>query len=106
MSIPEERLSLPYVSSVGVAGMVDHDFLEHPSTVSRRRVLGSALAVAGGLAVSSAAGVASATQGRIVLTMPAPTGPHSIGTVSLHLVDHARQDPWLTRPHPRELMVS
>jgi dienelactone hydrolase len=34
----------------------------------------------------------------------APTGPYAIGTVQLHLVDHARRDPWTGRP--RELMVS
>jgi dienelactone hydrolase len=40
------------------------------------------------------------------LTLPAPTGTHQVGTVSLHLVDPARPDPWTaSRPH-RELMVS
>ncbi|RFU83118.1 hydrolase [Streptomyces triticagri] len=42
---------------------------------------------------------------RIRLALPAPTGNHPVGTVSLHLVDRARRDPWLPdRPH-RELMV-
>ncbi len=36
---------------------------------------------------------------------PAPTGRHAVGTVALHLVDHARTDPWIARPAPRELMV-
>jgi dienelactone hydrolase len=37
--------------------------------------------------------------------LPAPTGPHPVGTVSLHLTDHARPDPLkLDRP-TRELMV-
>ncbi|WP_405063760.1 hypothetical protein OG474_19505 [Kribbella sp. NBC_01505] len=36
--------------------------------------------------------------------LPAPTGPHAIGTRELHLVDHSRPDPW--RSGPRELMVS
>jgi hypothetical protein len=40
------------------------------------------------------------------LTLPPPAGPHPIGTVSLHLVDRSRRDPWLTAPRPRELMVS
>ncbi|WP_409493212.1 alpha/beta hydrolase family protein [Amycolatopsis sp. cmx-11-12] len=40
------------------------------------------------------------------LTLPAPTGPHPVGTVSMHLVDKSRSDPWIpTRPY-RELMVS
>ncbi|MEU5211859.1 hydrolase [Streptomyces sp. NPDC020742] len=43
------------------------------------------------------------------LTLPAPTGRYPVGTVSLHLVDHRRQDPWVGgrgRAVPRELMVS
>jgi dienelactone hydrolase len=43
---------------------------------------------------------------RLQLSLPAPTGAHDIGTVSLHLVDKARQDPWWSTPHPRELMIS
>jgi dienelactone hydrolase len=35
-----------------------------------------------------------------------PTGPYRIGTVSLHLVDHSRPDPWRAGDRPRELMVS
>jgi dienelactone hydrolase len=42
----------------------------------------------------------------VQLTLPAPTGPHTIGTVSAHLVDYSRQDPYWSSPHPRELMVS
>ncbi|MPZ95428.1 MAG: hypothetical protein GEU96_11120 [Propionibacteriales bacterium] len=76
--------------------------------ITRRRILGGALAVAAGLATSTSGGaaLASSRRDRVRLTMPAPTGPHDIGTVSLHLVDHTRQDPWLTTPQPRELMVS
>ncbi|MEO3825229.1 hypothetical protein [Actinomadura sp. B10D3] len=38
--------------------------------------------------------------------LPAPTGPHrAIGTTELHLVDHARPDPWVPG-RARELMVS
>ncbi|MGZ4250429.1 MAG: alpha/beta hydrolase [Solirubrobacteraceae bacterium] len=39
------------------------------------------------------------------LKLFAPTGPYTIGTVQLHLVDHSRPDPW-ARTRPRELMVS
>ena len=35
-----------------------------------------------------------------------PDGPYPVGTVSLHLVDHSRRDPWLAGNRPRELMVS
>ncbi|GAA1003960.1 esterase [Acrocarpospora pleiomorpha] len=39
------------------------------------------------------------------LTLPAPSGPHPIGTVWLHLVDRARIDPWQPSRPARELMV-
>jgi Platelet-activating factor acetylhydrolase, isoform II len=76
--------------------------------VSRRRLLGGAAALASGLAVTPWAGTALAAEqtARLRLTLPAPTGPYPIGTVPLHLVDHARQDPWWSTPHPRELMVN
>ncbi len=51
-------------------------------------------------------GPAAAEPAAVLVTLPAPTGPHTIGTVSLRLVDHARPDPWVrTRPY-RELMIS
>lgn len=37
--------------------------------------------------------------------MPRPTGPARIGTVSLHLVDRSRPDPWVPAEQARELMV-
>ncbi|WP_214319997.1 alpha/beta hydrolase family protein [Nonomuraea sediminis] len=40
-----------------------------------------------------------------VLTLPAPTGPHPIGTLDLHLVDSSRPDPY-EPGRRRELMVS
>lgn len=66
------------------------------NTYSRRLVLAGLL----GMAAPAAA------VPRLRLTLPAPTGPHRVGRASLHLVDHARQDPWWSTPHPRELMVS
>ncbi|WP_460492806.1 alpha/beta hydrolase [Dactylosporangium cerinum] len=39
------------------------------------------------------------------LVLPDPTGPHRIGTVSLHLVDRSRPDPWVPAETVRELMV-
>ncbi|MCX4680859.1 hypothetical protein OG413_37245 [Streptomyces sp. NBC_01433] len=44
--------------------------------------------------------------GRVRLTLPRPAGPRHIGTLSLHLTDHARQDPWTSHPSPRELMIT
>jgi predicted dienelactone hydrolase len=62
----------------------------------------SAAAVAAVPAPASAAGRGATTR-RLVL--PAPTGPHRIGTVSLHLVDRSRPDPWVPARPVRELMV-
>ncbi|MCW2946400.1 MAG: hydrolase [Actinoallomurus sp.] len=42
---------------------------------------------------------------RTVLSLPNPTGPHRVGTVSLHLVDASRRDPWVPSHPLRELMV-
>jgi dienelactone hydrolase len=72
--------------------------------ISRRTLLGGAAALTAGLALSSTAWAAASN--RVRLRLPAPTGRHGIGTAALHLVDHARQDPWLSTPRPRELMVS
>ncbi|MDR8411319.1 alpha/beta hydrolase [Nonomuraea sp. 3-1Str] len=38
--------------------------------------------------------------------LPAPTGPHRVGTTSLHLKDTSRPDPWVPEAKARELMVS
>lgn len=39
------------------------------------------------------------------LSLPAPTGPHRVGTTSLHLIDGSRGDPLAPTPRVRELMV-
>ncbi|WP_412543408.1 hydrolase [Longispora sp. K20-0274] len=41
----------------------------------------------------------------VQLTLPAPTGHERVGTVSLHLVDRSRPDPWVPTEPARELMV-
>ncbi|MFF7635864.1 alpha/beta hydrolase family protein [Kitasatospora sp. NPDC008050] len=90
------------------------------TTLSRRRLLAlSAVTAVTGLELVSTAAPATASSRSALaarpltglpadsgrLTLPAPTGPERIGTVSLHLVDPARTDPW-TPSHPtRELMV-
>ncbi|MEQ0559834.1 alpha/beta hydrolase [Amycolatopsis sp. NEAU-NG30] len=56
-----------------------------------------------GVLLTSSAAVAVAAPARF--TLPAPTGPHAVGSVDLHLVDHARADPWVAGT-PRELMVT
>lgn len=39
------------------------------------------------------------------LTLPAPTGHLEVGTVSLHLVDTSRPDPWVPSERVRQLMI-
>lgn len=82
--------------------------MNNDTNLSRRRVLGGAAALAAGVMGATWAGTAhaDARTDRVQLTLPKPTGPHEIGTVSLHLVDRGRQDPWFSTPHSRELMVS
>lgn len=41
----------------------------------------------------------------VQLTLPAPTGPHKVGNVALHLIDRSRRDPWVPSHPPRELMI-
>jgi hypothetical protein len=71
-------------------------------TLSRRRLLAAALAA--GAAGPLTAAAASAAPGHTLLTLPAPTGPYRLGTVSLHLIDTSRPDPVTGRYH--ELMAS
>jgi predicted dienelactone hydrolase len=74
-------------------------------TLSRRRLLAAALA-AGAAGPLTAAGPASAAPGRARFTLPAPTGPYRVGTVSLHLIDRSRPDRVAGPGHPHELMAS
>jgi len=71
----------------------------------RRRILVGGAATLG-MAAAACAVPSSGVGPRLRLTIPAPTGPHRIGTISLHLVDRSRRDPWLAAPRSRELMVS
>jgi predicted dienelactone hydrolase len=74
-------------------------------TLSRRRLLAAALA-AGAAGPLTTAGPGSAAPGRVRLTLPAPTGPYRIGTVSLHLIDTSRPDRVAGPGHHHELMAS
>lgn len=89
-------------------------------THPRRQVLLTGLGATAALAVSavpSAAAVGRARSttgsGRQLRTdlptaqLPRPTGPFSVGSATLHLVDRSRPDPWAPDSSPyRELMVS
>jgi dienelactone hydrolase len=64
------------------------------------------MALAAGMAAALIAAVpATAATTPLQLTLPAPTGPHQIGTVSLHLVETGRPDPWVAG-RTRELMIT
>ncbi|NUT52121.1 MAG: hypothetical protein HOV94_33225 [Saccharothrix sp.] len=66
----------------------------------RSTTRGLALLVGAALAASVPSAAAA-----VPFHLPAPTGPHPVGSAELHLVDHTRQDPW--RPDTtRELMVT
>ncbi|WP_433349242.1 alpha/beta hydrolase family protein [Microtetraspora malaysiensis] len=82
--------------------------------ISPRVVCAAALLAVASLAVPTAAQARTQlkTQARPQaaappqLTLPAPTGPSPLGTVSLHLIDHSRKDPFAGVGHDRELMIS
>jgi dienelactone hydrolase len=74
--------------------------------LTRRSFLAAgAVALSLPASASGAAWVADGRRARLRLSLSAPTGPYAIGTVQLHLVDHARRDPWVTS-RPREVMIS
>ncbi|MFH8491832.1 alpha/beta hydrolase family protein [Streptomyces longisporoflavus] len=62
-------------------------------------------AVADGAAHASVSASASAAR-EDGLCLPRPSGPHSIGRDTLHLVDASRRDMWVPSSGARELMVS
>jgi len=72
-----------------------------------RRLLpfATAAGVAAALATAVPAVPALAASAPLQLTLPAPTGRDQVGTVSLHLVQNGRQDPWAPG-RARELMVN
>ncbi|MEI5519938.1 acetylhydrolase [Streptomyces brasiliscabiei] len=79
--------------------------------LTRRHMLGAALAAGTAVPLTAVAGPAWADQGRPAhaptrLTLPEPTGPHPVGTVQLHLVDRSRPDDIAGPGHFRELMAT
>jgi dienelactone hydrolase len=79
-----------------------------PEGMSRRRLLGAALAagIAVPIGIAHPAWAAPALPGPARLTLPPPTGPYPLGTMSLHLVDRSRPDPVAGPGRYRELMAS
>ncbi|OKI65506.1 alpha/beta hydrolase family protein [Micromonospora sp. CB01531] len=79
------------------------------TALTRRHLLTAALATGVAVPLGTGRGWAAPTQaapGPARLTLPPPTGPHPVGTVSLHLVDTSRPDPIAGPGHHRELMAS
>ncbi|MFI1713193.1 alpha/beta hydrolase family protein [Streptomyces litmocidini] len=90
--------------------MSDTSFISRGS-VTRRSVLGAALAAGAAMPFAGAAGPAWAGPAAVApaatrLTLPAPTGPHPVGTARLHLVDRSRPDDIAGSGHFRELMAT
>ncbi|RPF25569.1 platelet-activating factor acetylhydrolase isoform II [Streptomyces sp. Ag109_G2-6] len=79
--------------------------------MTRRSMLGAALAAGAAIPLATATAPAWAAPGTPApaparLTLPAPTGPHPVGTVALHLVDRSRPDGLAGPGHFRELMAT
>jgi predicted dienelactone hydrolase len=87
--------------------------LENSAGPPRRRGwLVTAAALSAGLGLLAAAAPAAARTDRpdrppvtSGFTLPPPTGTERLGTVSLHLIDTARTDPWVPSHPTREIMV-
>ncbi|MER6912577.1 alpha/beta hydrolase [Streptomyces sp. NPDC000594] len=74
-----------------------------PATAAPAGPVGPAAASAPA-ALPAASSVPAVPAGRI--TLPRPTGRHSIGSEILHLVDRSREDPWVPTADGRELMLT
>ncbi|MFE2481150.1 alpha/beta hydrolase family protein [Streptomyces sp. NPDC059389] len=82
--------------------------------LTRRGMLGAALATGAAVPLAAAAGPAWADPGAPAargpaaarLLLPVPTGPYPVGTVELHLVDRSRPDDLAGPGHFRELMAT
>ncbi|MFF1359972.1 alpha/beta hydrolase family protein [Streptomyces sp. NPDC058297] len=80
-------------------------------SMTRRRMLGAALAAGAAVPLAAVAGPAwgdpaAAGPASTRLMLPVPTGPHPVGTVQLHLVDRSRPDDIAGPGHFRELMAT
>ncbi|WP_371680522.1 alpha/beta hydrolase family protein [Streptomyces sp. NBC_01276] len=81
--------------------------------MTRRSMLGAALAAGTAVPLAAGAGRAwaapaapAADPAAARLTLPVPTGPYPVGTVQLHLVDRSRPDDIAGPGHFRELMAT
>ncbi|MGW7071117.1 hydrolase [Streptomyces sp. NPDC054855] len=74
--------------------------------MTRRSVLGLAAVGLAAATLAAAPAPAQAERRGVQAQLPAPTGPHRIGTVSTRVVDTSRHDPWVKSVPYRELMIS
>ncbi|WP_240555293.1 alpha/beta hydrolase [Streptomyces albus] len=78
-----------------------------PGGPGRRGVVMSAAALSAGLLFAGGTARAQARPaGGVTLRLPAPTGPHRVGTTTLYLVDRSRRDPWNPAFPVREVMAT
>jgi hypothetical protein len=73
---------------------------------ARRLTAGLLMMAASAFCLSAPAAASGSTEPSGTPYLPRPTGPHSVGTTSLHLTDNSRADPWVPSAGARELMVS
>ncbi|WP_432991297.1 alpha/beta fold hydrolase [Dactylosporangium sp. CA-233914] len=57
------------------------------------------------LLASAAAATVAPRLSSPAFCLPAPHGPHLVGTTVMHLVDRSRTDPWVPGRRPREVMA-
>lgn len=88
------------VAAVMGAGIAPADASTKPGADNHGGLVNMDATPTGGKAATHAA------RGATTVSMPAPTGPYKVGTVSLHLKDTSRTDPYVPGHQTRELMVS
>ncbi|MER0450042.1 acetylhydrolase [Streptomyces sp. Edi4] len=80
------------------------------TSMTRRRMLGAALAAGAAVPLAAVAGPAWADPGAEPapkrLTLPVPNGPYPVGMVQLHLIDRSRPDDVAGAGRFRELMAT
>ncbi len=83
-------------------------FVGREDGVTRRRILGAALAagIASPIGLARHASATPVSSGPARIMLPPPTGPYPLGTVSLHVVDRSRPDAVAGPGRYRELMAS
>ncbi len=64
-----------------------------------------AVAVVCAAVIAMSASCSSASPRHARLALPTPAGPYQVGTVSLHLIDRSRRNPFAASPPYRELMA-